>query len=369
MDAAATADFIITGSLPAETALLACTPVMLQLLPQVLANNYSTARRTLMNKRKLGRSDLQVAPLAFGGNVFGWTADKVTSFKLLDEFVDSGLNLIDTADVYSSWKPGNKGGESESIIGEWIKRSGKREQVVIATKCGMEGTVDQKNLSPAYIKRAVEQSLKRLGIDHIDLYQAHVDDEKVPLQETLAAFDELIRQGKVRVLGASNYSGERLSEALQVSKQWNLARYESLQPEYNLYDRSGFESELAPVCLKEGIGAITYFSLARGFLSGKYRSEADLAQSERGEGVKKYLNERGYRILKALDEISAKHHTTATVVALAWVMARPAVTAAIASATKIEQLQDLIASARLELDSQDMEQLNQTGSELTSTAR
>lgn len=310
-----------------------------------------------MKKRKLGSSNIEVAPLAFGGNVFGWTADEQTSFKLLDGFVDGGLNLIDTADVYSAWKEGNKGGESETIIGNWLKKNGRRDQVIIATKCGMEGAIDRKNLSAKYIIEAAEKSLLRLQIDHIDLYQAHVDDEKIPLEESLGAFNELVKQGKVRVLGASNYSAERLSQALRVSSENGFAKYEMLQPEYNLYDRETFERELEPLCLKERIGVISYFSLARGFLSGKYRGENDLNKSERGAGVKKYLNDRGYRILAALDEVAAELRSTPARVALAWLIARPSITAPIASATRMEQLQDLIEATKLELNEECIEKL------------
>ncbi|MBI4534181.1 MAG: aldo/keto reductase [Candidatus Melainabacteria bacterium] len=307
-----------------------------------------------MIKRRLGRSDLQVAPLAFGGNIFGWTASEEVSFKLLDGFVDAGLNLIDTADVYSVWAPGHTGGESETIIGRWLKRSGKRDAVLIATKVGMNMSADlgPKSLSRKYIIDSVDGSLKRLQIDCIDLYQAHIDDPGMALDETLEAFTQLIRQGKVRAIGASNYKAERLSEALRVSEQRGLARFESLQPEYNLYDRVDFEQQLEPLCLKNELGVITYFSLARGFLSGKYRSVADLGKSQRGEGIKKYLNERGFRIVSALEEVAREHEATPAQVALAWLIARPSVTAPIASATNIEQLSDLVAAARLQLDAE-----------------
>ena len=244
-----------------------------------------------MNRRKLGRSGLEVSPLAFGGNVFGWTADEPTSFRLLDQFVAAGLNFIDTADTYSRWAPGNKGGESEIIIGKWLKKMGKRDQVVIATKVGMEMAPDKKGLAPAYIQHEVEDSLKRLQTDYIDLYQSHTDDAATPLAETLGAYDKLIKAGKVRVIGASNYSAERLEEALNVSARNGLPRYESLQPHYNLYDRADFEAKLEGVCTRNEVGVISYFSLASGFLSGKYRSEADLSKSARGQGIKKYLND------------------------------------------------------------------------------
>jgi aryl-alcohol dehydrogenase-like predicted oxidoreductase len=312
-----------------------------------------------MKKNRIGQSELEVAPLAFGGNVFGWTADEKMSFRLLDEFVDAGFDLIDTADIYSRWHPGNEGGESEIIIGRWLKSTGKRDAVVIATKVGMEMGPDKKGLSRKYINQAVDDSLKRLRVDHIDLYQAHEDDKSTRLEETLDAFNQLVKAGKVRVLGASNYSAERLAEALSVSEENGLARYECLQPEYNLYDRADYEQALEPLCLKNKIGVISYFSLARGFLSGKYRSEADLGQSARGHGVKKYLNDRGYRILRALDEVAKKYATTPARVAIAWLIARPSITAPIASATKSEQLTDLIASTKLELEKSAIQLLDQ----------
>jgi aryl-alcohol dehydrogenase-like predicted oxidoreductase len=302
-----------------------------------------------MEKRKLGRSGLEVAPLCFGGNVFGWTADEATSFQLLDAFVAAGLDFIDTADVYSTWVPGHRGGESETIIGRWLKQRGGRERVVIATKCGSDMGEGRKGLSRAWIRRAVEDSLRRLQTDRIDLYQAHVDDPATPLEETLQAFAELIREGKVRAIGASNHSAARLQEALAVSASTGLPRYESLQPGYNLYDRQGYEAELEPLCREQGLGVITYFSLARGFLTGKYRSERDLGQSPRGAGIAPYLDARGHRILAALDEVAAETHATPAQVALAWLIARPGITAPIASATSLKQLDDLIAATRLRL--------------------
>jgi aryl-alcohol dehydrogenase-like predicted oxidoreductase len=302
-----------------------------------------------MNMRKLGRSGLEVSPLAFGGNVFGWTADEPTSFRLLDQFVAEGFNFVDTADTYSRWAPGNKGGESETIIGKWLKQSGKRAQVVIATKVGMEMAPDKKGLAPAYIQREVEDSLKRLQTDYIDLYQSHTDDAATPLAETLGAYDKLIKAGKVRAIGASNYNAARLEEALTVSQRHNLPRYESLQPLYNLYDRADFEEQLQAVCMKHNVGVISYFSLASGFLSGKYRSETDLAKSARGQGAKKYLTDRGRRILEALDSVAKETATTPARVALAWLIAQPSVTAPIASATSLPQLEELVAATRLEL--------------------
>jgi aryl-alcohol dehydrogenase-like predicted oxidoreductase len=321
-----------------------------------------------MIKRKLGNSGLQVSPLAFGGNIFGWTVDERTSFKLLDAFVDSECNLVDTADSYSKWAPGNKGGESETIIGKWLKQGGKREKVIIATKVGSDMGPEKKGLSKPYILRAAEDSLTRLQTDHIDLYQAHIDDLQTPLEETLEAFTELVRQGKVRVIGASNYGAERLSQALAVSKERNFARYESLQPLYNLYDRAEYETKLEPVCQEKGLGVIPYFSLASGFLTGKYRSQEDLSKSARGQMVKKYLNERGFRIVSALDQVAKQYHSTPAKVSLAWLIARPSITAPIASATNLEQLKDLIEATQLKLDNSSLELLNQA-SEISVEAR
>jgi aryl-alcohol dehydrogenase-like predicted oxidoreductase len=313
-----------------------------------------------LTRRKLGGSGLEVAPLALGGNVFGWTIDEATSFRLLDRFVEAGFNLVDTADVYSSWKPGNKGGESETILGHWFARGGNREKVVLATKVGMEMGPGKKGLSKAYIVGAVEASLGRLKTDVIDLYQSHKDDPETPLEETLGAFSDLIKAGKVRAIGASNYSAERLAQALKVSEDNGLPRYETLQPEYNLIERANFEAELQPLCVRENIGVIPYYSLASGFLTGKYRSEADLSKSAgRGQNVKKYLNERGHRILKALDTVADQHRSNPTRVALAWLASRPSISAPIASATSPEQLDDLIASATLVLSASDMELLDQ----------
>jgi aryl-alcohol dehydrogenase-like predicted oxidoreductase len=312
-----------------------------------------------MKKRMLGNSGLEVAPLAFGGNVFGWTVDEPTSFSLLDAFASSGFNLIDTADIYSTWAPGNKGGESETIIGRWMKLKGNREKVLIATKSGMEMGPGQKGLSKSYVLRAAEDSLRRLQTDYIDLYQAHEDDPETPLEETLEAYAQLIEQGKVRAIGASNYNAERLSKALEISEQRGIPRYESLQPLYNLYSRADFEEKLEPLCLEKGVGVISYYSLASGFLTGKYRSEADLSKSPRGQGVKKYLNERGFGILKALDQVGEQYDSTPARVALAWLIARPSITAPIASATSLEQLTDLIEATKLQLDESSIELLNQ----------
>jgi aryl-alcohol dehydrogenase-like predicted oxidoreductase len=311
-----------------------------------------------MKNRKLGNSGLEVSPLAFGGNIFGWTVDEPTSFRLLDAFLGAGGNFVDTADVYSRWAPGNKGGESETVLGNWFKRTGKRKQVIIATKVGVEMGPGRKGLSKAYILRAVEDSLRRLQTDYIDLYQSHRDDAETPLSETLEAYAQLVKQGKVRAIGASNYGAERLSEALQASKQYGYPSYQSLQPNYNLYDRAEYEGKLEAVCTENGLGVISYFSLASGFLTGKYRSESDLATSKRGQFVKKYLNDRGLRILRALDEVARQLHSTPAKVSLAWLMARPSVTAPIASATSLEQLKDLIAATELKLDRSSIEALN-----------
>jgi len=313
-----------------------------------------------MQKRKLGNSGLEIAPLAFGGNVFGWTADEPTSFKLLDAFVGSGFNFIDTADVYSRWVPGNPGGESETILGRWLKRTGNRQKLLIATKVGSDMGSGKKGLSRTYILSAAEDSLKRLQTDCIDLYQSHVDDPDTPMEETLEAYAQLIRQGKVRAIGASNFTAERLAHALAVSRQPSWPRYESLQPRYNLYDRKDYETTLEPLCLQNGLGVIPYFSLAMGFLTGKYRCEAARSRSARGERVvKTFLNERGLRILGALDQVAGQHRSAPAAVALAWLMARPGITAPIVSATSLEQLNDVLAAAKLELDHSSIELLNE----------
>jgi aryl-alcohol dehydrogenase-like predicted oxidoreductase len=308
-----------------------------------------------VKRRALGRSGFEVAPLAFGGNVFGWTVNEATAFLLLDCFVDHGFNLVDTADVYSKWAPGNQGGESESIIGRWIAQGGgRRDRIVLATKVGMEMPGGKKGLAKQYIVSAAEDSLRRLRTDHIDLYQSHNEDPETPIEETLEAYAQLIRDGKVRAIGASNYGAESLAKALDTSERAGLPRYETLQPHYNLYTRADFEAKLQPLCVAEQIGVIAYWALASGFLTGKYRSEADLAQGLRGAGVKKYLNERGFRILAALDQVAKSKHSKPSQVALAWLMARPAVTAPIASATTIAQLRELMAAADLVLDPESM---------------
>lgn len=313
--------------------------------------------------RELGRSGLTVQPIAFGGNVFGWSADEKTSFALLDAFVDAGFNLVDTADAYSAWVPGNSGGESETILGRWFKHSGKRDKVVLATKVAK--WAERPGLSADNIAAAVEDSLRRLQTDVIDLYQAHEDDESTPLETTLAAFGRLIEQGKVRAIGASNYSASRLRDALAVSADYALPRYETLQPEYNLYDRAGYEAELEPLVRDQGIGVISYYSLASGFLSGKYRSAADAGKSSaRGQSVvSKYVNPRGLRILTALDDIAAGHGASPSQIALAWLIARPGITAPIVSATSVEQLKDVLAAAQVALSAQDIAQLDRASGE------
>ncbi|MEZ2308779.1 aldo/keto reductase [Paraburkholderia sp. RCC_158] len=309
-----------------------------------------------MQKRRIGHSELQVAPLMFGGNVFGWTADEATSFSILDAFVDAGLDFIDTADVYSAWAPGNHGGESEAIIGKWFQRSGKRDRIVLATKVSKHP--QRKGLSAANIQAAVEDSLRRLQTDYIDIYFSHDDDTATPLAETLGAYQRLIEAGKVRVIGASNYSGARVEEALALSRQHGLPEYQVLQPEYNLYDRAGYETDLEPVALAYQLGVVVYWSLASGFFSGKYRSKEDLADKARGSRVEKYLNERGLRILGALDRVAARHASTPASVALAWLIARPSVTAPIASATSLQQLDSLVAAVHLTLTGSDIRELD-----------
>ena len=309
-----------------------------------------------MKKKTLGKSSLEVAPLMLGGNVFGWTADEKTSFSILDAFVDAGFDFVDTADVYSHWVPGHQGGESEAVIGKWFKQGGKRSKVILATKVGaqMGSDTTKKGLKKAYILREVEDSLRRLQTDYIDLYQTHYDDAETSVEEPLEAYQELIKQGKVRLIGASNFTPARLEAALKASDAHGYPRYQSLQPHYNLVEREIFEKELGPLCQREGLGVIPYFSLAAGFLSGKYRSEADLAKSPRGQGLKKYLNEKGLRVLTALDEVSARHDSDPAGVALAWLAARPVVTAPIASATSVAQLKSLLSGVQLALTAKDI---------------
>ena len=302
-----------------------------------------------MQKRKLGKSDLEFVPIAFGGNVFGWTADEATSHKLLDAFVDAGFSFVDTADVYSRWFPGNKGGESETVIGTWLKKDpSKRDKIVLATKCGLglpSGALSAKN-----IKESVDASLKRLNTDRIDLFQSHKDDKDTPQEETLSTYGELMKAGKIRFIGASNFDAPRLAEAAKIAKEKGLPRYESLQPHYNLMERGLFEGALEDECLKEGIGVIPYYSLASGFLTGKYRSEADVGSAQRGAGVKKYINPKGTAVLKALDDAAKSNGATLAQVALAWLLQRKAITAPIVSATSLKQLDDVLNSTTLELD-------------------
>src|SRR6201996_9332054 len=311
-----------------------------------------------MQRVKLGKSDLEVPVLCLGGNVFGWTLPEADSFRQLDTALEAGLNFIDTADVYSRWMPGHQGGESEAILGKWLSKGNKRSNVIVATKLGIEMGEGKKGLGAVYIQQAVDASLKRLQTDYIDLYQAPKDDEETPLEETLAAFDKLVRQGKVRHIGASNYSGPRLAKALQVSKDNGLVSYIALQPKYNLVEREEFERELLPVVHEHGLGVLPYYSLAAGFLTGKYRSKKDAEGKARGGTVAKYLNDWGFNVVRVLDEVAREHHSTPARVALAWLMVQPGVTAPIASATSDQHLTDLIEATRLTLDHASLEKLN-----------
>ncbi|UOQ52695.1 aldo/keto reductase [Hymenobacter cellulosivorans] len=314
----------------------------------------------MASTRTLGRSDLHITPLVLGGNVFGWTADQAASFRILDAFVAGGGNAVDTADGYSVWVPGHVGGESETIIGQWLRQRGRRNDVIIATKVGWEVNAQNKGLAKDYILRAVEGSLKRLQTDYIDLYQSHKDDPTVPVDETLEAYAQLVQQGKVRVIGASNFSAERLRESLEASTNHGFPRYETLQPLYNLYDREDFEKNLLPLVKEQNIGVIPYYGLAAGFLTGKYRSEADLQKSARGGGVgQKYLNDKGLRILSALDAVAARQQATPAQVALAWILAQPGLTAPIASATSADQVTELLKATELQLSPEDLTQLGE----------
>ena len=313
-----------------------------------------------MNKRALGRSGLQIAPLVLGGNVFGWTADEKTSFELLDGFVAAGLNAVDTADIYSAWAKGNRGGESETIIGKWFKRNpGNRARVVLITKVGSEFSPEKGGLSERWITQAIEDSLRRLQTDYVDLYLSHRPDPHTPYEETLRAFEKLLRAGKVRAVGASNLDAGQLAESLAVATAHKLPRYDVLQPEYNLYSRAGFDGALRDLTIREDIGVITYYSLASGFLTGKYRSADDLSKSPRGGGIARYLNERGLRILAALDQVAHSLDAKPAEVALAWLIARPGVTAPIASATNLIQLDSLVAATRLSLSAEQIAALDQ----------
>jgi len=312
-----------------------------------------------MEKRKLGKSELLVSTLMFGGNVFGWTIDEKESFKILDSFVDAGFNFIDTADTYSRWVPGNKGGESETIIGNWMKKNGKRKEVLIATKLGGDVGKGKKDLSAQYVKEASEASLKRLQTDHIDLYQTHYDDLDTPVEETMTALNELIKEGKVRYIGASNLSAERIKASNEFARKNNLQPYISLQPLYNLYDRQKLEHEYLKLVTEEDLAVLPYYALASGFLSGKYRNENDLQKSARGEGIgKKYLNERGYTILSAMDKVAAEQKVPLSEVAIAWLLQKPFITSAIVSATNEKQLQELINATNLKLTNEQMKELD-----------
>jgi aryl-alcohol dehydrogenase-like predicted oxidoreductase len=315
-----------------------------------------------MTKRKLGNSSIEVRPLMFGGNVLGWTVDQAAAFKILDAFAEAGFDFIDTADIYSTWVPGHTGGESESILGNWFKQRGNRAKVILATKVGLEMGPGKKGLSRKYILQAAEDSLRRLQTDYIDLYQSHTDDLETPFEETLGAYATLIEQGKVRVIGASNYKADRLEAALEVSRKNGLPAYQSLQPLYNLAERAGYEEALEGVCLKHGLGVIPYYSLASGFLSGKYRSAADVEGRPRGGGLKKYFDERGLRILKALDQVAKETSSTPASVAIAWLMAGPGITAPIASATSVDQLRELTKGTELKLHPSAIEELNRASS-------
>jgi aryl-alcohol dehydrogenase-like predicted oxidoreductase len=310
-----------------------------------------------MEKRKLGNSDIEVAPLFFGGNVFGWTTDDNRTFELLDAFVDAGFNAVDTADVYSAWIPGNQGGESETAIGKWFKKSGKRDKIVLATKVGSEMGPGKKGLSKKYILEAVESSLTRLQTDYIDLYQSHYDDPDTPIEDTQETYNELVKSGKVRIIGASNFTAERLEESVKISQQEGFAVYQTFQPEFNLFDRQDFEENIAPFTIDNNLSVISYFSLASGFLSGKYRSKDDLKGSQRSGMVEKYLTERGFKILAALDEVAAEYNSNPATISLAWIIANPAVTAPIASATTLDQLKQLTEAATIQLDEAAIEKL------------
>ncbi len=307
-----------------------------------------------MKTRRLGDTDLEIVPVVFGGNVFGWTVDEARSFELLDAWVDRGFNCIDTADVYSTWVEGHQGGESEAIIGKWLKQTGKRDSVVLLTKVGMEMKSGGKGLSKKYILEEVEQSLKRLQTDRIDLYQSHQDDASVPLEETLEAYAQLIDEGKVRFIGASNYKGARLAEAEDLAEREKLPAYKTLQPEYNLYDRQGYEQDLADVAEKYGLGVIPYFSLASGFLTGKYQSAEDAKGKNRAGRVQKYFDERGMKILKALKRVSDETGAAQAAVSLAWLLEQPTITAPIASATSTEQMEALFAAVDVKLSAAQM---------------
>lgn len=313
-----------------------------------------------MQKRKLGNTELEVSPITFGGNVFGWTIDEAKSFEIIDAFVDAGFNFIDTANNYSYWVKGNDGGESERIIGNWLKKRRIRDKVVIATKVGGCGkNTDKPNATKKHIIQEVDNSLMRLQTDYIDLYQLHYDDDVTPVEETLSAFQDLIQEGKIRWIGASNITPERLKESLKAAQEFNLPKYQTLQPEYNLYERENYEKNFEPIVLENNLSVLNYYSLASGFLTGKYRTDEDLNKSQRGKDVQKYLDTRGLKILDALDEISLEHKTTPAVVALAWLLHRTSVTAPIASATSLNQLESIIKAPQLELNDSEIKRLNE----------
>lgn len=316
-----------------------------------------------MEKRQLGTSDIKVSPITFGGNVFGWTLNQTASFEILDAFIDKGFNFIDTADTYSRWAPGNQGGESETIIGNWMNARKNRDKVIIATKVGGDmGQGKKGDLSAKHIRSSVEKSLRRLQTDYIDLYQSHYDDMDTPVNEPLEVYTQLVREGKVRIIGASNFTAKRLQESIEASKQYNYSTYQTLQPLYNLYDRVVYEKELEPVCIENSIGVLPYYSLASGFLTGKYRSEADLNKSVRGAGNKKYLNSHGLAILDALDSVAIQFNATPAAIALAWLLSRPSVTAPIASATSRKQLDSLVQATEIQLDQEAVSRLMTSGS-------
>ena len=307
-----------------------------------------------MKKITIGKTDLQVAPINFGGNVFGWTLDEKQSFEILDAFVNAGFNFIDTADTYSWWAEGNKGGESEAIIGKWMKARGNRDQIILATKVGARNREHKEDVSKAHILKSVDESLQRLQTDHIDLYYTHFDDNVTPVEETLSAYDEIIKAGKVRYIAASNLTPERLTESLKLAETKGLPRYQALQPHYNLVERTNFETKYQPVAKEYGLSVMPYWSLAAGFLTGKYRFEDDFKKSVRGEGVRKYLNEKGIGVLNALDKVAAKHDSKPATVALAWLLAQPTIAAPIVSATSQQQLETLVAAPALQLDAEDL---------------
>jgi len=312
-----------------------------------------------MEKRRLGQSSLEVPPITFGCNVFGWTADEKTSFALLDAWLDAGFNFLDTADVYARWVPGSSGGDSETIIGKWLKARGNRDKIVLATKLGIEMAPGKKGLSRQYMQEAVEASLRRLQTDYIDLYQSHRDDPDTPIEETLSAYGDLIKAGKVREIGASNFSADRLAESLKISTDKGLPRYQSLQPQYSLVERTEFEGPLEDLVLKEKLGVIGYYSLASGFLSGKYRSKADAQGTARGSRVEKYLDDYGLCVIKVLDEIAHRYEAKPGQIAIAWLIARPSVTAPIVSATNLEQLAELVEAVEIELDAESISRIDE----------